>query len=343
MSVSFVKRTIFDGIMGSYFFLIGLVVIFGATSEDMLNLGWNSQLFVLGFFLAGAASFAINALGLKTLGELIFEPAYKKAQETKESSKLKAVWFWQLTLFLVITFIVGFELTRFSLVDLLDKDGFGGVVRLLQGLANPNLDLLPRAVSNIIVTIFMAFLATALAIPVAFILSFLSAKNVMQGPVAFGFYVVLRTLFNLVRSVEALIWAIIFSVWVGIGPFAGMLALMIHSIASLAKQYSEIIETVSDGPIEGILSTGASKIQMIWYAIVPQVILPFISFTIYRWDINIRMATIIGLVGGGGIGTMLIQYQGQAMWNEVGTIILVIAFVVWFMDTASAYLREALK
>ena len=129
----------------------------------------------------------------------------------------------------------------------------------------------------------------------------------------------------------------------GIGPFAGMLALMIHSIASLAKQYSEMVETVDEGPIEGIESAGASKLQTIWFAIVPQVILPYISFTVYRWDINVRMATIIGLVGGGGIGTMLIQYQGQAMWPEVGTIIVVIAIVVWLMDQASAYIREALK
>ena len=145
------------------------------------------------------------------------------------------------------------------------------------------------------------------------------------------------------RSVEALVWAIIFSVWVGIGPFAGMLALMIHSIASLTKQYSEMVETVYEGPIEGVQSCGANKLQMIWFAIVPQVVLPYISFTVYRWDINVRMATIIGLVGGGGIGTMLIKYQGQAMWPEVGTIIVVIAAVVWIMDQASAYIREALK
>jgi phosphonate transport system permease protein len=81
----------------------------------------------------------------------------------------------------------------------------------------------------------------------------------------------------------------------------------------------------------------------VWFAIVPQVVLPYISFTVYRWDINVRMATIIGLVGGGGIGTMLVQYQGQAMWPEVGTIIVVIAVVVWIMDQASAYIREALK
>ena len=71
--------------------------------------------------------------------------------------------------------------------------------------------------------------------------------------------------------------------------------------------------------------------------------LQFIAYTIYRWDTNVRMATVIGLVGGGGIGTMLIRYQGQAMWPEVGCIIIVIAAVVWLMDTASAYLREALK
>jgi phosphonate transport system permease protein len=145
------------------------------------------------------------------------------------------------------------------------------------------------------------------------------------------------------RSIEALVWAIIFSVWVGIGPFAGMLALMIHSIASLTKQYSEMVETVYEGPIEGVQSCGANKLQTIWFAIVPQVVLPYISFTVYRWDINVRMATIIGLVGGGGIGTMLIKYQGQAMWPEVGTIIVVIAAVVWLMDLASAYIREALK
>src|SRR5690606_582695 len=101
-----------------------------------------------------------------------------------------------------------------------------------------------------------------------------------------------RTFLNITRSIEPLIWAIIFSVWVGIGPFAGMLALMFHSVASLTKQYSEMIESVDEGPIEGIAATGASFTQVVWFAIVPQIILPYISFTIYRWDINVRMATI---------------------------------------------------
>ena len=153
----------------------------------------------------------------------------------------------------------------------------------------------------------------------------------------------LRAFLNIVRSIEPLIWAIVFTVWVGIGPFAGMLALMIHSMASLAKQYSEFIECVEDGPLEGIQSTGASRVQVVRFAVVPQIILPYISFTIYRWDINVRMATIIGLVGGGGIGTMLIQYQGQALWREVGTLAILIVIAVWVMDTASAYIREAIK
>jgi phosphonate transport system permease protein len=100
---------------------------------------------------------------------------------------------------------------------------------------------------------------------------------------------------------------------------------------------------VEDGPVEGIQSTGANALQVIWFAIVPQIVLPFISFTIFRWDINVRMATIIGLVGGGGIGTMLMNYQGQALWHEVGTLGLLIIAVVWAMDVASAQIREALK
>jgi phosphonate transport system permease protein len=352
MSGSQIKRSIFDGIMGSYLILVlWVTAIEGLLEESSLSIFSNNKLllgrafflFFIGFGLSVTLSYLVNRGTQKTLGELVFEPPYKKAQNSQSGSKLTQFWFWQLVIFLIVTLVKSIEVTQVSLVALLDYEGFQGVLRLLGGLATPNFDILPKAVSSIVVTIFMAFIATAFAIPVAFVLGFLSAKNIMKSPLGFVVYTLLRTFFNVVRSIEALIWAIIFSVWVGIGPFAGMLALMVHSIASLAKQYSEIIETVSDGPIEGILSTGATRLQMIWFAIVPQVILPFISFTIYRWDINIRMATIIGLVGGGGIGTLFMQYQGQAMWNEVGTIVLVIAFVVWFMDTASAYIREALK
>ncbi len=342
MKAQLFKRTIFDSIIFAYLISIALIALTQPTEAQMLNLGFNAQL-VLAFFVAGAlASYALNQLNFKTLGELIFEPAYKKAA-SPEKSWYKTFWGWQLLIAFVTTFVVGAKATGISLCELTNEHGFAGAVRLFQGLANPNFDILPQAILNIFETIFIAFMATVIAIPVAFMTSFVCAKNIMRHPMAFAIYGILRTLLNVVRSVEPLIWAIIFSVWVGIGPFAGMLALMLHSVASLAKQYSELVEGVNDGPIEGIQATGAGFIQTIWFAIVPQVILPFIAFTIYRWDINVRMATIIGLVGGGGIGTMLIKYQGQAMWAEVGTIIIVIAVVVWLMDTGSAYIREAIK
>lgn len=342
MSGYAVKRTLFDCITFAYLACVALVVVMSPTDEQMLALGFNSLL-VLIFMVVGAVlSAGLNGAGMRTLGEIIFEPPHKKNQAA-DKAWYKTLWGWHLAISFVVTFVVGLNQTQFSILELTDEAGFSGAIRLFQGLASPNFEILPLAVLKIIETIFIAFMATVIAIPVAFVLSFLCAKNVMTHPVAFSTYAVLRTILNITRSVEPLIWAIIFSVWVGIGPFAGMLALMLHSVASLAKQYSEIVESVNDGPIEGIQSTGANVIQTVWFAIVPQVLLPYVSFTIYRWDINVRMATIIGLVGGGGIGTMLIKYQGQALWPEVGCIIVVIAAVVWLMDTASAYIREAIK
>lgn len=342
MNVNIIKRSIFDSIMFAYLGCVAVVALVQPSEQQMLNLGFNTLVFFGLLILGVITTTLLNKAGLKTLGEQIFEPAYKKTT-SKDEGWYKTLYGWQLLLFITVTLIVGFQITQFSVIKLVDKDSLGPTIRLFSGIFNPNWALLPEAVLKMIETIFLAFLATFLAIPIAFVLCFFAAKNIMRSPLAFVIYLALRTVLNIARSIEAFVWAIIFSVWVGIGPFAGMLALFIHSIVSLAKQYSEIVETVNEGPIEGIESTGATKVQTIWFAIVPQVILPFISFTVYRWDINIRMATIVGFVGGGGIGSLLQTYQGQALWPEVGTIIVVIAFVVWFMDTASAYLREALK
>ncbi len=116
---------------------------------------------------------------------------------------------------------------------------------------------------------------------------------------------------------------------------------MLHSVASLCKLYSEQIESIDRGPIEAMEATGANRVLTVWYGVVPQIILPYVSFTIYRWDINVRMATVIGLVGGGGIGNLLNLYMLQARWEQVGTIVIVVALVVWTMDYLSAKIREA--
>lgn len=342
MKAHIFRRSILDGFSFALLVAVLLAVVFEPTEEQMLNLTLISNIFLASMVAGAGLSHILNMMGFKTFGEYLFEPDYVKAQQESKAWYV-SFWGWHMFVTILILFVVGVVKTNFDIYELLDQDGFEGAKRLFAGIFSPNWAVLPVAVLNIIETIFMAFMATFLAIPFAFILSFAAAKNIMKHPAAFAVYLMIRTFLNVTRSIEALVWAIIFSVWVGIGPFAGMLALMIHSIASLTKQYSEMVETVQDGPIEGVQSCGASKLQTIWFAIVPQVILPYISFTVYRWDINVRMATIIGLVGGGGIGTMLIKYQGQAMWAEVGTIIVVIAAVVWIMDQASAYIREALK
>lgn len=149
-----------------------------------------------------------------------------------------------------------------------------------------------------------------------------------------------RALLNTVRSIEPLIMGLVFVIWVGIGPFAGVLALTLHSIAALGKLYSEQVENIDDGPIEALESTGANRLQTIIYAVVPQIIPPYIAFTMYRWDINVRMSTIIGFVGGGGIGLLLQQQINLLRYRDAGVAVLAIAVVVSILDYASASIRS---
>jgi len=134
--------------------------------------------------------------------------------------------------------------------------------------------------------------------------------------------------------------AIVAVIWVGIGPFAGSLALALHTIAALAKLYSEQVESIDVGPLEAVQATGANKLQTIIYAVIPQIIPPYISFTMYRWDINVRMSTIIGFVGGGGIGFLLQQNINLLNYRAASVQMLAIAIVVSSMDYISSKIRE---
>ena len=153
-------------------------------------------------------------------------------------------------------------------------------------------------------------------------------------------YYLSRTIFNGLRSIEALVMAIVFVVWVGIGPFAGSLALALHTVAALSKLYSEQVESIMAGPIEAVKATGATRIQTIIYAVIPQIVPPYISFTMYRWDINVRMSTIIGFVGGGGIGFLLQQNINLLNYRAASAQMFAIAIVVATMDYISSWLRE---
>ncbi len=159
-------------------------------------------------------------------------------------------------------------------------------------------------------------------------------------PTGLAIYFIIRTILNGTRSVESLVMAIVFVIWVGIGPFAGSLALALHTLAALAKLYSEQVESILPGPLEAVQATGANRLQTIVYAVVPQIVSPYISFTMYRWDINVRMSTIIGFVGGGGIGFLLQQNINLLDYRAASVQMLAIAIVVALMDYISSVVRE---
>jgi phosphonate transport system permease protein len=246
---------------------------------------------------------------------------------------------WFLAILVELTVCTGWQITELDLVAFLTK--FSKAADIVRGLVHPSGAVLGQGLVLLVQTVFLAFMATAFAIPVAFALSFPAARNLTRGsPLARSVYLATRTTMNFVRAVEPLVWALIFISWVGIGPFAGVLSLWVHSVASLTKLYSEQIESIDPGPMDAIRATGASFLQVLRYGVVPQVIPPFLSFTIYRWDINVRMSTIIGFVGGGGIGYILKPRVDLGEWGEVGTLVLLIAATVWLMDLVSAKIRE---
>jgi phosphonate transport system permease protein len=192
-----------------------------------------------------------------------------------------------------------------------------------------------------IVTLFMAMLATIFAVLVAAPLSFLAARNVMGGrPGGQAVYYATRTVFSVFRSYEPIILATLFAFWVGFGPFAGAIALALVTIASLGKLFSEAVENIDRGPVEALTATGANALQVVVYGIVPQIVPDFISYTIYHWDINVRISTIIGYVGGGGIGYYLSQMINTSQNNKAGTALWAIIAVVWAMDFLSAEVRK---
>jgi phosphonate transport system permease protein len=199
------------------------------------------------------------------------------------------------------------------------------------------------ALEKMVETIFLALMGTTFAMIVSIPLSFLGARNLMQGTrLGWALYYLTRTIFNVLRSIETLILAVIMAVVVGLGPFAGVMAIVIHSIGAMGKLYSEAIESIDPGPIEAITATGANRFQVVLFAVVPQVVPQFLSFTMYRWDINVRLSTVIGLVGGGGIGFLLVQYINLLQWNQAGAALWMIAITVMVMDYASAIIRARL-
>ena len=185
-------------------------------------------------------------------------------------------------------------------------------------------------------TVNIATLGTVVAVVLALPLAFLAALNTSPSRATYG---LARLAIVVTRSVDTLIWALIFIIVVGPGPLAGALAVAVRSVGFVGKLFAEGIEEIDAGQVEGVAATGASRLQTVLYGIVPQVKPILVGVSIYRWDINIRESTVLGLVGAGGIGFTLNEAILGLEWSRVGLIIVVILGVVLVSEAASAYAR----
>ncbi|MEJ2288886.1 MAG: phosphonate ABC transporter, permease protein PhnE, partial [Deinococcales bacterium] len=202
---------------------------------------------------------------------------------------------------------------------------------------------LQEVASQMLITLEIALVGTFLGAIFAVPLSFLAARNLTQGnPLMRVVFALTRGFFNLDRGVDTLILALIFVAAVGLGPFAGVLAMAIHSIADLGKLYSESIENVDRGPIEALEAVGASGSNVVRWSILPQVAPLFLGWTLYRFEINFRVSIVLGLVGAGGIGFFIQDKMSSGRYDQMIIAILAIVIVVNIIDFASSWLRSRL-
>jgi phosphonate transport system permease protein len=185
-------------------------------------------------------------------------------------------------------------------------------------------------------TVAMAYLGTTLAVVVAVPLGFLGARNVISRRI---FHFVTRRLFDGLRGLDQLIWALVFVRAMGLGPIAGIMAIAVAETGVLAKLFAEAVENIDRRQVEGITSVGAGFVGVLRFAVLPQVLPVMISQTLYSIESNSREATILGLVGAGGIGLRLSERIQINAWDQVAYIIVLILISVAVIDTTSRYLR----
>lgn len=187
-------------------------------------------------------------------------------------------------------------------------------------------------------TIQMALWGTALAVVVAIPLGLLASSNItpawIQQPV--------RRVLDLVRSIPDLVVALIFITAVGLGPFAGVMAMMFNTGGVLAKLFSEAVESIDKGPVEGVRATGAGRLHEIIWGVIPQVAPLWTSYGLYRFESSSRAATVLGLIGAGGIGQVLLDSTQSFRYDQTGCIVLVIVVAVSGIDLLSSAIRSRL-
>jgi phosphonate transport system permease protein len=202
----------------------------------------------------------------------------------------------------------------------------------------PSLRDWPTYAEQMLETVQMALWGTALAVLFGMPFAILSAANVCPQWIVQP----VRRLMDACRAINEIVFALLFVVAVGLGPLAGILALAIHNIGIVAKLFSEAVESIDPRPVEGIRATGASRLQEVIFGIVPQVMPLWSSFTLYRFETNVRSATVLGIVGAGGIGQSLYENIRAFQYAETATIVIIVVLTVMLIDILSARIRKVL-
>ncbi|MFF2754533.1 phosphonate ABC transporter, permease protein PhnE [Psychrobacillus sp. NPDC058041] len=210
---------------------------------------------------------------------------------------------------------------------------------LLKQMFPPNLSYIDNITPAMLETIRMAVLGTTFGSIIAIPIALLCASNIVKATV---WNYPVRFILNLIRTVPDLLLAAIFVAIFGLGPLPGILALSIFSIGLVAKLTYEAIESIDPGPLEAMTAVGANKIQWIFFGVIPQILAHYTSYVLYTFEVNVRAAAVLGLVGAGGIGLYYDRTLGFLEYDKTSTIIIYTLVVVLFIDYISMKLREKL-
>ena len=267
----------------------------------------------------------------------------KVNNNTKHLEKyLRSQWSWKTYAFIfsliaTLTFVViDLEINFIKLFS--DSSKYFGDI--LNRMLPPDFSNFRNLVLSMLETIAIAFLGTFIAIVLSIPMGLFSARNIAPNYLTF---LIARIVIIFVRAIPEFIIAMILVIAVGFGAIPGVLALGLHTMGFLAKFYAEDIEHVDKGPIEALKSSGASKRQIISFAVIPQIIPSFVANNLYILDRNIRMATMLGIVGAGGIGYELQSSFRMFEYQKVSAIIIIIFATIFVIDYLSSYIRSKIK
>ncbi len=267
-----------------------------------------------------------------------FQNLYRQIIANRKKSKLIRYSLYAFAFLLIL-----WSINSTIIIDT-DWDRIGGIASVIHAVSKflpPDISLFPNLIKPALETFMIACLGTGIAIILAIPVAWLAALNITPSK-TIG-YPIGRAIMTLTRSVHEIVWGLIFVSAVGLGAFPGIIAISMRSIGFISKLTAEAVEDIDPGPLEAIKSTGGNGFQVIFFGVIPQILPVFVGNAIFQWDINIRRATIMGLVGAGGLG--LTFHRQLVMYNYGGVTSVIIAILVLIAigEVGSYFGRRAVR